>query len=291
MVDTAQMRRLLVLACLAALALAFPGWASASGYPDPAYAGHYSGETSNILFGPARLQFELGEPDLSLDTVVSDFACGCGVGLPWHATLDRYEFEAKSIDWATPAYSYLEGRVRSATRLDGTGRGGGPWGRLEWTWSAEWVPDLAAAEPDVVALADLSSQADGALSDMGERGEAPPMDTGERGPPRDVGRLDGAIGELGERFEGDARQTAAAEGLASPAPYGAPAGASVELRTRISQWAKDAERAGRRLDRRVTALRSLLARGARGHGGNTRRIRALSRALARRAARIREDVH
>jgi hypothetical protein len=280
------MRRYLVLGLLALAALV-PASASASSRVP--YAGHYSGETSNILLGPAHLQFELRDPRED-ETRVLAFTCGCGIGLPWKAELELGEFEATSIDWGTGDYVGFQGWMRSSTNLSGWGAGAGYWGRLEWTWSAEWVPDLAAAEPDVVALADLSSQAVGALTDMGERGEAPPpmTDMRERGA---VGRLDGAIGELGERFEGDARQTAAAEGLASPAPYGAPAGASVALRTRISQWAKDAERAGRRLDRRVAALRSLLARGARRREGNSRRIRALSRELARRAARIREEVH
>jgi hypothetical protein len=285
------MRRYLVLGLLALAALVPPSASASSRIP---YAGHYAGETSNILLGPAHLQFELVDPRED-ETRVLGFTCGCGIGLPWKAELELGEFEATSIDWATRDYVGFQGWMRSSTSLSGWGAGAGYWGRLEWTWSAEWVPDLAEAESEAVALADLSSQAEGALTDMGERGETPPpkTDMGERGepaPPREVARLDGAIGELGERLVGDARQTAGAEGLPSPAPYGAPAGASVALRTRISQWAKDAERAGRLLDRRVTALRSLLAREAQKYGGNSGRIRALSGGLARRAARIREEV-
>jgi hypothetical protein len=275
------MRRLLALACATAVAALSGAAPAAAWWPTE---GHYAGETSNILLGPARIHFKLR--DLGGDSwKVEDFFCGCGIGQPWRAEIYRGWFHARSSDPSLHAAAELQGGNPGPRRLEGWGGAGGPWGQLEWTWSADWIAELAAAEGDAEALGELGEEA-GEVAAEAARDGAVPGPESER-----VIRIESEIGHLADRIAADAEHAAKAEGLPHAAAYGA---ASTAGRATVARLERDAARPRHRLQRRAAAiertLRKMSAEARARHPRLARRLRSLRRRIADEVAKLRREV-
>lgn len=275
------MRRLLALACATAVA-ALSGAAPASAFWPT--EGHYAGETSNILLGPAQIHFKLRSFGAD-DWRVEDFFCGCGVGRPWSARLYREWFQARSSDRSLPAAAELQSVDIGPRRFEGWGGAGGPWGQLEWTWWADWVAELGPAEVDAEALGELGEEAGEIAGEAAQDGAVPAPESDQ------VIRIEGEIGRLTDRIAADAEQAAKVEGLPHAAAYGA---SSTAARATVSRLERDAARTRHRLQRRAAAiertLRKMSAEAKARHPRLARRLRSLRRQIGDEMAKLRGEV-
>jgi hypothetical protein len=274
------MRRLIALACATAVAALSGAAPAAAFWPTE---GHYAGETSNILLGPAQINFKLRSQ--GTDWEVEDFFCGCGVGQPWRAEIYREWFHARSSDRSLSAAVELQSEDISPRRFEGWGGGSGPWGQLEWTWWADWVAELGPAEVDAETLGELGEEA-GEVAAEAARDGAVPGPESER-----VVRIESEIGHLTDRIVGDAEQAAKVEGLPHAAAFGA---TSTAGRATVSRLERDAARTRHRLQRRAAAiertLRKMSAEARARHPRLARRLRSLRRQIAHEAAKLRREV-
>lgn len=268
------MRRCIALACLAFVVPALNA-APARAELRP---GHYAGETSNILLGPAQIHLRVRAAYGAETWDVEDLVCGCWQS-PWYiAGVRNDRFEAGSSSPGTAAK--VEGALVDTTRLEGWGRIWAQSGSWDWRWWARWVAELAPAEPDATGLGTLGEEAE-ALS------HAPGADPSAAAG-REVVALGRDLAKLSRRVVTDARQAAVVEGSPDPAPYGPPARTSVLGREKVARLEGDAAAAGRQIRRRSGAIENALRKMAVTQGGGRRRS-ALDRRLRTGARNIGRD--
>lgn len=227
-----------------ALATCAPATARTTLYP-----GHYAGRTSNILISGARVDFEV-----DADGAISNLWCGCAAGSEWRVGPAPEGFRAYAWD---PAVGELVGMLasRSATptHIDGDGivmLGEGF--RVQLTWSAELVPELAVASSDAKLLeAEVAADSTIVQQDASSR---PRADDSEREIERDdriISHLSGRVIEVDEIV-------ARKERRARPAVYGPPASAAPSVRAEVARLVSSAQRDARRIERRERLVRTAL---------------------------------
>jgi hypothetical protein len=281
------MRRCIALACLAFVA---PALNAAPAHAD-LRPGHYAGETSNILLGPAQVHLRVRASYGAERWDVEDLVCGCWQA-PWNRlVVEDGRLEAGSATGSRSAPSsytaiHLEGRPVDTTRLEGWGRVRVSSVNWDWRWWARWVAELAPAESDARALAGLGEEAAALIGASG--GAADPAAEG-----REIADLDRGLGTLFRRIAQDAERVAAVEGSPGPDPYGPPVGTAVRGTEKVDRLERDAAVAGRRIRRRAkvieAALRKTAVADGKGHrrsASDRRHLRMLTRHIGRDARKL-----